>query len=270
MNQQNPVARKVFGVFAYALFWSWNVIFLAFMALGFAPTLLPEMVNAVRTRTIPASFLAYALVLIIIPLAGVILGLTVLRRSPGRLLAFGYGIEGPLMLLVAIRFFAVREATPIVILLLTVAALGLAVFLWQVLDRRIDERRPLLGHVRVLGLTLLLAIGLYAGLWIAFYAVPIPVIACGGAGKLEDVSDVAVEGRADALSLASILHYGFVKKLERQGFDFSSDGGFEVIRERRDFVRVEATNIPDIKSRLADEGLVCRPAFPGGNAESAA
>jgi putative PEP-CTERM system integral membrane protein len=176
MNQQNLAVRKVLSIFAYALFWSWNVIFLAFMALGFAPALLPEMVNAVRTSTIPASFLVYALILIIIPLAGVILGLTVLRRSPGRLLAFSYGIEGPLMLLVAIRFFAVREATPIVILLLTVAALGLTAFLWQILDRRIDERRPLLGHVRVVGLTLLLAIGLYAGLWIAFYAVPIPVI----------------------------------------------------------------------------------------------
>ncbi len=173
---KHPVVRTMTRVCAYALFWSWNVIFLAFMFLGFAPTLLPELINAARTNTIPMQFLIYAVILVVIPLVGVILGLTVLRRSRGRLLTFGYGIEGPLMLTVAVRFFAVREATPIMALLFTIAALGLVVFLWQILDRRIGERRPFWGYLRVAGLTLLLALGLYASVWIAFYAVPIPVL----------------------------------------------------------------------------------------------
>ena len=66
---------------AYALFWSWNVIFLAFMVLGFAPTLLPELVAAVRTSTIPVDFLIYAGILTLIPLGAVILGATVLRHE---------------------------------------------------------------------------------------------------------------------------------------------------------------------------------------------
>jgi putative PEP-CTERM system integral membrane protein len=168
--------RKVLGVCAYALFWSWNVIFLAFMFLGFAPTLLLEVINAVRTNTIPVQFLVLGAILVVIPLAAVVLGLTVLRRSPGRLLAFGYGVEGPLMLIVAIRFFAVREATPILTLMLVIAALGLAALLWQVLDRRVGQRRPFWEYLRVPGLTLLLIVGLYASVWIAFYAVSIPVI----------------------------------------------------------------------------------------------
>ena len=85
--------------------------------------------------------IANSFFLVVIPLAAVVLGLTVLRQSPGRLLTFGYGIEGPLMLIVAIRFFAVREATPMMTLLFVIAALGLAAFLWQVLDRRIGERK---------------------------------------------------------------------------------------------------------------------------------
>jgi putative PEP-CTERM system integral membrane protein len=198
---KHPVLRTIAQVFAYALFWSWNVVFLAFMSLGFAPTLLPELINAVRTRTIPAQFLILGAILIIIPLAGVILGLTALRRSPGRLLTFGYGVEGPLMLIVAVRFFAVREATPIMTLLLVIATLGLAAFLWQILDRRITERGSFWGYLRVFGLTLLLAVGLYASVWIAFYAIPIPVLVWRAIGDmlgqdigmmLGDLSDMGV------------------------------------------------------------------------------
>jgi imidazole glycerol-phosphate synthase subunit HisF len=38
--------------------------------------------------------------------------------------------------------------------------------------------------------------------------VSIPVIACGGAGSPTDVVAAVTEGRADAVSMASILHYG--------------------------------------------------------------
>jgi putative PEP-CTERM system integral membrane protein len=160
---------------AYGLFWSWNIIFLAFMSLGFAPYVLPEIITAVRTNTIPASFLAYAVILTAIPLAAVILGLTVLRRSPGKLLALGYGIEGPLMLMLAIRFFVMRELTPPVALIGAIAGLGMAALLWQILDQGEEARSPLLVHLRTVGLTLLLLTGLYASAWIAFYAAPIVV-----------------------------------------------------------------------------------------------
>ena len=39
-------------------------------------------------------------------------------------------------------------------------------------------------------------------------AVGIPVIASGGAGKLEDFSDAVLEGHADAMLAASLFHYG--------------------------------------------------------------
>jgi cyclase len=38
--------------------------------------------------------------------------------------------------------------------------------------------------------------------------VPIPVIACGGAGSAEDVVEVVTKGKADAVAMAKILHYG--------------------------------------------------------------
>jgi cyclase len=39
-------------------------------------------------------------------------------------------------------------------------------------------------------------------------AVSVPIIASGGAGKLEHLSEAVTEGHADALLIASIAHYG--------------------------------------------------------------
>ncbi len=48
-------AKNIIHGIAGGLFWSWNIIFLAFMFLGFAPTVLPKTITAVRTNAIPAS-----------------------------------------------------------------------------------------------------------------------------------------------------------------------------------------------------------------------
>ena len=39
-------------------------------------------------------------------------------------------------------------------------------------------------------------------------AVPVPVIASGGAGSLDDLADVIERGHADAVLAASIFHFG--------------------------------------------------------------
>ena len=157
---------------AAGLFWSWNIIFLAFMSLGFAPTVLPEMITAVRTGDIPAQFFIYAAVLTLIPLIAVIVGYIWLRGKPEKLFAFGYGVEGPLMLVLAVRFFIVRQSTPAVTLILIAAALGVLAYLWHLLDKKIDQRGPAAVHLRFVGLTLLLIVGLYASIWIMFYVIP--------------------------------------------------------------------------------------------------
>ena len=162
---------------AFGLFWSWNLIFLAFMVLGFAPRLLPELIIAVRTGSIPVNYLFYALVLAMIPLLAVILGLTLLRRSPARLFALGYVVEGPLMLILAIRLFLIRQPTPALTLILSIAGLGMVAFLWQILDPEAERRGQLASYLRLVGLTLMLLTSLYAAVWIAFYAVPLSAAA---------------------------------------------------------------------------------------------
>ncbi len=174
-----PVTKPtLFALFrqlgAHGLFWSWNIIFLTFLVLGFVPIVAVELFWAMREGTIPPQFLLYATTLASIPAIAIITAVTTtLRKDHARLLAFGYGVEGPLMILLGIRFFVIREVVPAVALLLAVGALGMITLLWQLLDRKIDERRAWTAYLRVAGLTLLLAIGLYISIWLLFYTVPL-------------------------------------------------------------------------------------------------
>jgi cyclase len=88
-------------------------------------------------------------------------------------------------------------------------------------------------------------------------SVSIPVIACGGAGTINHISDVIIHGKADAVSMASILHYNFVKKPNFND-DFSSEGNIEYLRNRREFLNIQSTTIPEIKMQLIKNKIECR------------
>ena len=94
-------------------------------------------------------------------------------------------------------------------------------------------------------------------------SVSIPVIACGGAGRYEHVSEVVLTGKADAVCLASILHYGFVHRGDRAGNrfdnDFSSEGNTEHLKSGRKFSKIEGGTLPEIKEHLIAAGVPCRP-----------
>lgn len=88
-------------------------------------------------------------------------------------------------------------------------------------------------------------------------SVPIPVIACGGSGKISHIRDVITEGKADAVSMASILHYNFIKQYKTED-DFSGEGNTEYLRNKSTFSRIQDTTIMGIKEYLTQNGLECR------------
>jgi cyclase len=57
-------------------------------------------------------------------------------------------------------------------------------------------------------------------------AVPIPVIASGGVGNLQHLTDGVQQGKADAVLAASIFHYG--EYTVRQAKEYMRDRGIEV------------------------------------------
>lgn len=85
-------------------------------------------------------------------------------------------------------------------------------------------------------------------------AVGIPVIACGGAGSERHLIDVISQGKADAVCIASLLHYGALSDV--------NTGKPSVERsmppERRVLTKIQPSSVPKIKSSLRQEGIDCR------------
>ena len=89
-------------------------------------------------------------------------------------------------------------------------------------------------------------------------SVPVPVIACGGAGHIRHASEVVVAGKADAVCLASILHYAFIR--DHGGLDdVSGEGNTEYLKSRRGRSNMTEATVPEIKAHLLERGLTCRP-----------
>ncbi len=89
-------------------------------------------------------------------------------------------------------------------------------------------------------------------------SLPVPVIACGGAGCREHILNVVSEGKADAVVLSSILHYNFVRKMSVDKEEFSEEGNIEYLKEKRIANHVEETTLPEIKKYLIKNKIQCR------------
>ncbi len=88
-------------------------------------------------------------------------------------------------------------------------------------------------------------------------AVSIPVIACGGAGKIEHIKQVIAEGKADAVAIASLLHYDLITNNEII-VNAESEGNIEFLKSRKSFSKIEPANLFQIKEYLYKNGFNCR------------
>lgn len=92
-------------------------------------------------------------------------------------------------------------------------------------------------------------------------AVPIPVVACGGAGTPEHIREVVISGQADAVCVASILHYHLIQKYYPQA-EFSGEGNTEYLKSRRTVSHLQCASISEIKNHLVWQGISCRHTAP--------
>jgi cyclase len=88
-------------------------------------------------------------------------------------------------------------------------------------------------------------------------AVSIPVIAHGGAGNEEDVCNVIKEGNADAVALASILHYNFIEK-NVIGILGKEEGNTEFLKSGKTFTKIKPNTISNVKKFLIGKSINVR------------
>ncbi len=89
-------------------------------------------------------------------------------------------------------------------------------------------------------------------------SVSVPVIASGGAGCIQHIHQVIREGKADAVSLASCLHYDFVRNNRSTDEDFHAEGNTEFLRNKTSSSKIHTACLPDIKKFLTDQFVDCR------------
>ncbi len=88
-------------------------------------------------------------------------------------------------------------------------------------------------------------------------AVSIPVIAHGGAGSVEDIQKAISEGNADAVAIASILHYGYLSK-DLAELGKRVEGNIEFLKNGHTFNKIKPVNLKEIKNHLRISSISCR------------
>ena len=89
-------------------------------------------------------------------------------------------------------------------------------------------------------------------------AVSIPVIAAGGAGNPDHVCEVVDDGKADAVCVASILHYGSLDACATDDDSFADEGNTVFLQSKASFGRVQSLSLPELKHYLIDREIDCR------------
>ncbi len=91
--------------------------------------------------------------------------------------------------------------------------------------------------------------------------VPVPVIAHGGAGCVEHMVDAVKKGKADAVSAASIFHYGIVDRMIDKGT--YEEGNIEFLKQKlstKGYSRngIQPVSFHELKKKLIESGIPCR------------
>jgi len=89
-------------------------------------------------------------------------------------------------------------------------------------------------------------------------SVSIPVIACGGAGNVDHVTQVIEQGKADAVSLASVLHYHTIKQAAADKSAHVGEGNTEFLRRGAGFGKIKECSLLELKRQLREHGIECR------------
>lgn len=85
----------------------------------------------------------------------------------------------------------------------------------------------------------------------------IPVIAHGGAGKTEDISNMFLHTNADAVSVASILHYNYVEYNLTESAS-GAEGNVEFLKSKKTLSTIHNATILEIKEMLNNHAIQCR------------
>ena len=159
----------------YSIFWVWNVAFLGIVYFWILPSIGESLIEATFSDLIPGQFLITFIGIVAIPTICTIIGGWRFRQEPLQLIRLFYGVEAPLFLLCLLRLFVLRELTPASTLILGTILVSIIAFSWEMLHGYANQNRWA-SWLQMFAHTLMLLSGLYVGVLLLFYAVPVAVM----------------------------------------------------------------------------------------------
>jgi len=92
-------------------------------------------------------------------------------------------------------------------------------------------------------------------------AVTIPVVAHGGASNPENIINSILYGKADAVAIASILHYSAMHLIECTSSDYKGEGNISFLSSGKTPRNINPCSINDIKSALINAKIPTRSLY---------
>lgn len=163
--------KKFVHVLCSAIFWSWNLVFLLFIYVGFLREFGLELLQDALAGEIPTTILLSIVGLIVVPTLCTLVGWFRLRKHPVLLMRLFYGVEAPIFALCLLRLFIIRDLTPAssqILGTLGFCMLTFGIELWC----GYAARHRALAWFQMLSHSLMLVTGVYVGTLLAFYMVP--------------------------------------------------------------------------------------------------
>jgi cyclase len=87
-------------------------------------------------------------------------------------------------------------------------------------------------------------------------SVNIPIIAHGGAGKKEHVSDLLIKAQINSVLIASMFHYKFIQVNDSKASE--KEGNVEFLSQKRNFQIIDSCDIGKLKVHLSENNIQTR------------
>lgn len=175
----NKPLKTSLNLFYYSIFGAWNAVFMTLIYGFWLPLEGGALIGAIASGEIQREFALSLVGFCLIPPICTGIGVWKFRKQPLELMRLFFGIEAPLFLLCLIRFFALRQLTPATVWLVGSLAIVILAFAAERVTgywgktAKVSLWSALLATVQTALHTLMIVVGIYAGLLLLLYVMPI-------------------------------------------------------------------------------------------------
>ena len=164
--------NRLLKIVVHALFWPWNLAFIALISFGYVPLALIDLVADAAAGLAPWDFVLGSFVLVLVPILSTVFALRSLRRRPADLALLFFGAELPVFFFVLARLFGFQDLTGAAwVVVASLVTGGLAALVLVLLDERVTAF-PRIGLALHAGLATVAVVGSYVGVILGLWALP--------------------------------------------------------------------------------------------------